>query len=279
MGSNHELTKAYDAFWRRWSTSQQYLLGVYTQQPGMFPMLAVRWVQLRISLWFAQQSMENAPLEVPNIAELLNQIRLHMPWEPTLPAHYYNTRTTAPIATQQPVSYQVPITASSGAQTGVARSIATQGTAGVPAAPPTIKSRGTIVRKSAPINPAFQRFVDMNLRVRDALQRAGLTHRVPNNNDGSIEMCLSPYHMKGVCNSNCSRSQDHKEHQVSEDQALIRWCEVHYKPEYETGGGHLQIFQKRKSMALTPPAPNPVAMPTVVLQEPKSIGCTTSHTV
>jgi hypothetical protein len=37
MGSAHELTKAYDAFWRRWSTSQQYLLGVYTQQPGMFP--------------------------------------------------------------------------------------------------------------------------------------------------------------------------------------------------------------------------------------------------
>jgi hypothetical protein len=99
MGSNHALTKAYDAFWRRWSTNQQYLLGVYTQQPGMFPTLAVRWVQLYISFWFAQQAMENAPLEVSNFAELLNQIRLHMPWEPTLPAHYYNTRATAPAST------------------------------------------------------------------------------------------------------------------------------------------------------------------------------------
>jgi hypothetical protein len=85
------------------------------------------------------------------------------------------------------------------------------------------------VRKSAPINPAFQKFVDMNLRVRDVLQRAGPTNRVPTNNDGT-EMCLS-YHMKGVCNSNCSRHQDHKEHQASEDNAMVNWCERNYKPE------------------------------------------------
>jgi hypothetical protein len=82
----------YDAFWHHWSMSQQYWLGSYTQQPGMFfPMLAVRWVQLRVSLWLAQQAMENAPLEVPNFAELLNHIRLHMPREPSLTSQYYNT--------------------------------------------------------------------------------------------------------------------------------------------------------------------------------------------
>jgi hypothetical protein len=72
---------------------------------------------------------------------------------------------------------------------------------------PPIKTRGTIVRKATPINPAFQKFVDMNLRIRDVLQKAGPTNRVPppnnnnNNNNGGVEMCL-PYHMKGVCNSN-----------------------------------------------------------------------------
>jgi hypothetical protein len=174
MGSAHELTKAYDAFWRRWSTSQQYLLGVYTQQPGMFPTLAVRWVQLRISLWFAQQAMENAPLEVPNFADLLNQIRLHLPWEPSLPAHYYNTRAAAPalalptLVARNPVIVGAPIPGAGvvGANPGAAV-LSTPATALT--APPTIKTRGTIVRKVTPINPAFQRFVDMNLRVRDAV--------------------------------------------------------------------------------------------------------------
>jgi hypothetical protein len=101
MGNNHVLTKAYDNFWRRWSTSQQYLLNVFTQQPGMFPTLAVRWVQLRVSLWFAQQASDNSPLEAPNFAELLNQIRLHMPWEPTLPSHFYNTKETSSQTTNQ----------------------------------------------------------------------------------------------------------------------------------------------------------------------------------
>jgi hypothetical protein len=224
MGGNHALTKAYDAFWRRWSTSQQYLLSVYTQQPGMFPMLAVRWVQLRISLWFAQQAMENAPLKVPNFAELLNNIRLHMPWEPTLPSHFYNTRA----AITQPAASTQATAAITGGQTETARAAVGSGVGTVATLPP-IKTRGTIVRKTTPINPAFQKFVDMNLRVRDVLQKAGPTNRVPNNN-GGIEMCLS-YHLKGVCNSNCSRNGDHKEHQPAEDQAIIRWCDAHYKPE------------------------------------------------
>jgi hypothetical protein len=223
MGGNHALTKAYDAFWRHWSTSQQYLLGVYTQQPGMFPTLAVRWVQLRVSLWFAQQAMENSPLEVPNFAELLNHIRLHMPWEPSMPPQYYNTRSAPPAIT-------LPATvATTNAAPATISEAFTSLTGVIPAAPPTIKTRGTIIRKSVPVNPAFQKFLDMNLRVRDVLHRAGPLHRVPNNNDG-VEMCLS-YHLKGVCNSNCSRHQDHKEHQPAEDQKFIRWCEAHYKPE------------------------------------------------
>jgi hypothetical protein len=222
LGSNHALTKAYDAFWRRWSTSQQYLLGVYTQQPGMFPTLAVRWVQLRVSLWLAQQAMENAPLEVPNFAELLNLIRLHMPWEPSLPSQYYNVRVNAQAATLQPIT--LPTAAAREATITMPKA-----TVATTPAPPTIKTRGTIVRKTAPINPAFQKFLDMNLRVRDVLQRAGPSHRVPNNNDG-VEMCLS-YHMKGVCNSNCSRHLDHKDHQPAEDIAIVNWCERNYKPE------------------------------------------------
>jgi hypothetical protein len=219
LGATHGLTQAYDAFWRRWSTSQQHLLSVHTQQPALFPTLAVRWVQLRISLWFSQQAMDNAALEVPNFVELLNQIHLRMPWEPTFPAQFYDTRAptlpTVPPAAPAVSSLVSPV-------------VSPAHTPSATIAAPTVRARGAVERKATPINPKFQPFVDMNLRVRDVLQRAGTTNRVPNNSAG-VEMCLS-YHMKGNCNVNCSRKGDHKEHTPAEDQAILRWCESYYKP-------------------------------------------------
>jgi hypothetical protein len=73
---------------------------------------------------------------------------------------------------------------------------------------PSIKARGSIVCKANPIKPALQKFVDMNLRVRDVIVQAGSANRIPKNNEG-VEMCLS-YHLKGLCNTNCARSGDHK---------------------------------------------------------------------
>jgi hypothetical protein len=224
MGSTHTLTQAYDAFWRRWSTSQQHLLGVRTAQPSLFPTLAVRWVQLRISLWFAQQAMENAALEAPNFIELLNQIQLHMPWEPTFPSHFYDTRSIAP---QSPAANLMTTTATTIAPI-VAPTVGLTPPATTPEPAATIRGRGAMERKAQPVNPKFQKFLDMNLRVRDELQRAGTTNRVPKNSAG-VEMCLS-YHMKGACNVNCARSGDHKEHTPAEDQAIVRWCETNYKP-------------------------------------------------
>jgi hypothetical protein len=223
LGGTHAFTQAYDAFWRRWSTSQQYLLSVRTQQPLMFPALAVRWVQLRVSLWFAQQTMENAALEPPNFVELLNLMRLHAPWEPTFPAHYYNVRAPAPTAPVVPMP--APSTGTIAASDLLPAAGGTPPTSTVPATP---RARGSVQRKPTPINPSFQRFVDMNLRVRDVLVRAGKDHRVPTNSVG-VEMCLS-YHLKGMCNTICARNGDHKDHTAAEDQALLRWCDTHYKP-------------------------------------------------
>ena len=89
--------------------------------------------------------------------------------------------------------------------------------------------RGTLERKSSPLNQAFQPFVDLNLRVRDVLQRAGSANRVPTNANG-VEMCTS-YHLKGMCNTNCSCWGDHRNHTPAKDQALLGWCQQHYCPE------------------------------------------------
>ena len=48
----------------------------------------------------------------------------------------------------------------------------------------------------------------------------------------SIEMCLS-FHVKGICNTCCSRAADHLLHTPEQDANLVNWCTKHYKKENE----------------------------------------------
>jgi hypothetical protein len=117
--------------------------------------------------------MENAALKPPNFVELLNLIHLHAPWEPTFPAHYYNVRALVPTNPVVPA----PAPPSAGIIAASNPLLAAGGTpAPAPTGPATPRARGSVQRKPTPINPCFQRFVDMNLRVRDVIVRAGKTN-------------------------------------------------------------------------------------------------------
>jgi hypothetical protein len=214
LGSEHPVTRAYDTFWSTWNASQAHLLNIRTRTPGLFPALTVRWIQLRFTLWFGQQAQTNAAVGAPDFVELLRQIRLQALWEPYLPDRYLGAPPPTDV-TPHPAAV-APVVAPSPAPAP-----------GVP--PAATRTRGTLERKSSPLNQAFQPFVDLNLRVRDVLQRAGPTNRVPTNANG-VEMCMS-YHLKGMCNTNCSRQGDHRDHTPAEDQALLGWCQQHYRPE------------------------------------------------
>lgn len=84
-----------------------------------------------------------------------------------------------------------------------------------------------MVHRTTPINTAFKPFLAMPTRVRDVLRRT--TQAVPTNDKGT-SMCIS-YHVKGVCNANCSRVQDHCPHSAAEDQKLLAWLTDNYKVE------------------------------------------------
>lgn len=56
--------------------------------PELFPVLMVRWVQLRVSLWFAQQVTTNANVVPPDFVQLLLDIQLQTIWEPYIPDWY-----------------------------------------------------------------------------------------------------------------------------------------------------------------------------------------------
>jgi hypothetical protein len=220
LGDQHPVTRAYDLFWNTWNASQAHLLNIRTRTPGLFPALTVRWIQLRISFWFGQQALTNANVAAPDFVQLLREIRLQAPWEPYFPDRYLG----APPPVE--VTPRPTVVASRAASSTVPTSGSATGAGGSGGSNPT---RGTLERKSSPLNQAFQPFVDLNLRVRDVLQRAGPANRVPMNANG-VEMCMS-YHLKGMCNTNCSRRGDHRDHTPAEDQALLGWCQQHYRPE------------------------------------------------
>lgn len=90
-------------------------------------------------------------------------------------------------------------------------------------------TRGSTECKTTPLNPRFQQFADVNLRIWVVLHRAGTENWVPKNNNG-IEMCIT-YDIKGMCNTNCSLHGDHREHTALEDHMLHERCNIHYCPE------------------------------------------------
>jgi len=179
-----------------------------------------------MSLWFAQQAEQNGNVVAPDFTQLLRDVCLQTIWEPYLPDRYLETPTTRvpPLMPQQPGLNAPPAQPHVGAPPG----------GGVPGAglgsgPPRQAGRGTLERKTSPVNQSFQPYLDMQLRVRDVLQRAGPQNPVPTNSGGT-DMCLS-YHLKGLCNTSCARRPDHRDHTPAEDAALLAWCQVHYRPE------------------------------------------------
>ena len=227
LGAAHPMTRTYDSFWQAWNAGQNFLLNIRTRTPGLFPALTVRWIQLRTSLWFSQQALMNGTVQAPEFVTLLNEIRLQKVWEPFFPEPYLAAPSEPALPAiqvppalpqvQPPFHPQAQLPAAPGTMSGN------------PPRPPQPGGRGSLERKTSPLNQVFQPFVDLALRIRDVLRRAGPTNRVPNNASGT-EMCLS-YHIKGMCNTNCARRGDHRDHTPDEDQALHGWCQRHYTPE------------------------------------------------
>ena len=85
LGDNHAMVCTFNVFWTLWNNLQTILLNVRTPTPHLFLALCVCWVQLCLSLWFAQQAIQMEPVQAPNFMELLSKICLQKNWEPTIP--------------------------------------------------------------------------------------------------------------------------------------------------------------------------------------------------
>jgi hypothetical protein len=89
-------------------------------------------------------------------------------------------------------------------------------------APPQEASRSTVVQNMA-YDDALLPYLATGKRVRDVIKAAlERGHPIPKTMGGK-EMCIS-YHVKGVCNTNCSRKADHRTHTTTKTGKLVTWC-------------------------------------------------------
>jgi hypothetical protein len=52
------------------------------------PVLVIRWVQLRLNIWFTEQAASPLCLETPDLQWLYRDFRLEVPWQPSIPEAY-----------------------------------------------------------------------------------------------------------------------------------------------------------------------------------------------
>jgi len=58
-----------------------------SSQP-LTPVLVIRWVQLRLNVWFTEQAASPLALVTPDLQRLYRDFRLEVPWQPSIPAAF-----------------------------------------------------------------------------------------------------------------------------------------------------------------------------------------------
>jgi hypothetical protein len=182
LGGQHQLVQAYQAFYEQFLAGEPELERAHPTNPVHYyivPVLLVRWVQLRISYWFQNQSMQNYLVPVPNFMDLYEKIALNEDWSPCFPMRYMRTPTPSP------APYVPP----------------TPSPAGGPAPGGVVQAKGgpdTMLANLQYKEDVFGVFKSLNLKIRDILERTSATPQ-PLSADGTTRMCLS-FHLKGICN-------------------------------------------------------------------------------
>jgi hypothetical protein len=229
LGHAHPWTRGLHMFRLQMVARETELEGLPTrnlQYRNLVPSLIVRWIQLRWDDWLQSQWYAPLNVPVPELTDLFSHIRLDTAWEPTLPSQYL--RLTPPQAPGGPTGSAPPAGATSTAGMTV------RGT--IQSAAPTL-GPSTIVRNTTYLDTDFGIYRSRDVRIRDLLVTTAATPPPASSHDNPaarghqpntpVRICLS-YHIKGMCNTRCGRSCDHKPLTDAKRQELLTWCAAHY---------------------------------------------------
>ena len=185
------------------------------------PAKLVRWVQIRVTLWFQRQYRTSESLPPPSFLDLFDLIQEMREWKPPIPQRYLAclpvSSTTASSGTLAPEGK---------ASVGNQSSVATPSGAFTSGANAGGRREG--ITAASYLESEFSQFKDSGLSMRAVREAVIAADKpVPINNKGT-EMCLS-YHILGFCWNNCDRAEDHRAHTTSETTKLKTWCTECYR--------------------------------------------------
>lgn len=217
LGAEHTLYQAYYVFLRTWI--QQDDTWQARMRHPLAPAVLLRYVQLKLNVWFRQQEVRdfNPPVPPPNFLYIFDQLNEDCTaWIPSLPPAYLAAPPSAgPTPSRAPAKVTPPAPPNPG---------------GMPVIPagttlPAAKARGTQVANTTR-SPLLARFLTVNplRKVADMIALAGTP---PSITRGGVTapMCVT-FHLRGRCFSTCTRAYDHAPHTEVENAPLVPWLTV-----------------------------------------------------
>ena len=213
LGPHHTLSLALGVYNARVLSSESRL-HLLQADHLLLPTMLCKKIAVSTSNWFRNQTTSPAPVPVPNFCQIFEDIDNEAPWQPVMsPAflaalrldtlHHPYRQAPGPAPAPSPAPGNPPPATPDPGQrnNNIAFNTTLFG---------TYKDSGTPCRTvRAKIN-------------RGELPPLPMSKVVP-----TMEMCLG-WHTKGMCNSNCSKKDDHVPYSDADYQPLVQWCTAHW---------------------------------------------------
>ena len=208
LGQDHAVTRTFDAFANRMDTMENHLDLLLDGQVQRCSGI-LRFVQLKMARWFADQAVTDARLAPPELGRLWDRIE-EEDWTPV----------PLPPAFLQPPARSAPAKAT-----------------GVPAGGAPVVAPGRVGHFKAPaeaLDPTLKPRPNFNMNNHIK------AHGEPPKNDRGGTMCLS-FHARGRCQHECARGEssgvknDHRRHSAGETTRLVAYLNLS-APDAAPGG-------------------------------------------
>jgi hypothetical protein len=221
LGEEHRLTRAYERFNLRFSSSeaelhrhQQGLLSAREQL--LFPTKILKRNAIDLSYWLEMQSNTPAARAPPCFEQVFDDIKQEFTqWEPSMSLGFLKElKLEALVTPPQPIGNGTPVITPGGAP------------------------KKTEAEDVATSNPNFMETLFGEYRKLNKVRTRQIRRKIaekelpplPLSKVDKQPMCLA-WHTKGQCNARCPRAADHVVYTADDLKELSQWCVAHYPKE------------------------------------------------